>query len=126
MEALWTEWCMFGRIPRKNSEGKHRAQGLRSARTVLFLVLPIPIFLEKICTSGRTLAAPGCGGATQTVATGEKCSPNAFRLLSHKIHLQGQPGHISSMCPHKLYCEMNSWLRGSSEQGKRLILKDCF
>lgn len=26
----------------------------------------------------------------------------------------------------KLYCEMNSWLRGSSEQGKRLILKDCF
>lgn len=68
MEALWTEWCMFGRTPRKNSEGKHRAQGLRSARTVLFLVLPIPIFLEKTCTSGRTLVAPGCRGATQTVA----------------------------------------------------------
>lgn len=66
--------CMFGRTPRKNSEGKHRVQGLRSARTVLFLVLPIPIFLEKTCTSGRTLAAPGCGGATQTVATREVLS----------------------------------------------------
>lgn len=109
MEALWTG-VVYVWEDAQDSEGKQLVQNLRSARIEYLWFSQFLCFWRKYahrcirkirdaeehhkwCKEGRTVL---------------KCVLKAFRLLSHKIYLQGSQDFEAIHQVIRPYCEMHS------------------